>query len=687
MLLYDFRVTCSVSSKAANYRRGIFSKIFRSSSNCDDEVEELNKICGFENLAEEICAFIYKTSSKELSMFAAVDRLERITSSELESFLTELFEEDYGVQNLKVTSLKEITVEQLSKFVERSEYLNFYRLSQELKLNYRDNSTFKLTETLFKDEKLSYDQVYRRAKKLMADSSFLDEIKRIYSEDNNREKFFGHPVHYKILAGNHGAAMDMIELLSNALFVNNRVVSQRINRISNVTDCCFDEVDLENVFRRADGGVVVIETRGVGDDLENYATSYDEVIRFVTSTVLKYQRNTLFVFVELIDKPGFARNFITGLQDDLPMIEIQEGAGSRQQALDYLISLKKSSDLEFYSDEDLEEALGEKLTFRASDIHQIFEKLYNEGLKNKIYRAYKSAEYVKIEDDDIDKKDAKKKLDEMVGLVEQKEILRQILSSFKVQKMRREVGLKTKRASMHMVFTGNPGSAKTTVARLFAEILSKEGLLETGNFIECGRADLVGKYVGWTAKIVRDKFRKANGGILFIDEAYSLLDDRAGLYGDEAISTIVQEMENHRQDVIVIFAGYTDKMKDFLERNEGLRSRIAFHVDFPDYKTNDLLEILKLMARREGYEIPADAMKACKKIFDKACGHKNFGNGRFVRNLLEQAIIKQSKRILANREGETVSKQELAQLTEEDFQVNISKLYLKDSSKIGFAFS
>lgn len=686
MLLYDFRVTCSLSAKSTNYRRGIFAKLMRS-SNCEEEAEELNKLCGFENLQEELCAFIYRVSSKEIYFFAAVDRLQQITPEELEKFLLETFEEDYGVQKFKVTELKEITVEQLGKFIERSDYLNFYRLSQELKLNYRDNSTFKLTESIVKDDSKTFDEVCFRAQKLMADDTFIDELRRIYSEENSREKFFGHPVHYKILAGNHGAAMDMIDLLVQALFVNNRVVSRRINRISNVTDCCFDEIDLDYICRRADGGVVVIETRGVGEDIDNYATSYEEVIKYISTTVLKYQRNTLFIFVEQIDKPGFSKNFISGLQDDLPMIEIQEGAGNRQQALEYLMSLRKNSELPFYTDEDLEDALGDKLTFRASDIHQIFEKLYNEGLKNKIYRAYKSAEYVRIEEDDSDKKDARKKLDEMIGLTEQKEILKEILSSFKVQKMRREVGLKTKRASLHMVFTGNPGSAKTTVARLFAEILSKEGLLETGHFIECGRADLVGKYVGWTAKIVREKFRRANGGILFIDEAYSLVDDRSGLYGDEAISTIVQEMENHRKDVIVIFAGYTDKMKDFLERNEGLRSRIAFHVDFPDYKTNDLLEILKLMARREGYEISAAALKSCKKIFDKACGHKNFGNGRFVRNLLEQAIIKQSKRLLSDKDTEIVSKQELSQLNEDDFQVNASKLYLKDTSKIGFSFS
>ena len=150
----------------------------------------------------------------------------------------------------------------------------------------------------------------------------------------------------------------------------------------------------------------------------------------------------------------------------------------------------------------------------------------------------------------------------------------------------------------HMVFTGNPGTAKTTVARLFARIMKENNLLETGEFIEVGRADLVGKFVGWTASLIKKRFSEAKGGVLFIDEAYSLVDDRSGSFGDEAINTIVQEMENNRENVIVIFAGYPDRMKEFIDRNPGLSSRIAFHVSFPDYSTPELCDIANLAAKR-----------------------------------------------------------------------------------------
>ena len=324
------------------------------------------------------------------------------------------------------------------------------------------------------------------------------------------------------------------------------------------------------------------------------------------------------------------------------------------------------------------------MSFRASDIHQISDKLYSDSLKNKIYPAYQKVDYFNISEDEKNKDDAYHTLQKMIGLTEQKETLEKITASFKVQKMRAEAGLTRCKPSRHMCFTGNPGSAKTTVARLFADILSKEGILETGRFIECGRADLVGKYVGWTANIVQKKFRQAKGGVLFIDEAYSLVEHWAGSYGDEAISTIVQEMENHRDDVIVIFAGYNDKMKAFLDRNEGLLSRIAFHLNFPDYNSQELVDILKLMAENKGYELTDDVLEECRKIFDKACGKENFGNGRFVRNLLEQAEMKQAQRIFKASDGKKIAKEQLIHLSVEDFKGALSEVYRKNRSKIGF---
>ena len=319
---------------------------------------------------------------------------------------------------------------------------------------------------------------------------------------------------------------------------------------------------------------------------------------------------------------------------------------------------------------------------RGSGIVVTGKDIKKNSIKNSIYRAYKDVETIKVEAPKS-LSNGYDKLQSMVGLTEIKSIINQIISAQKLNKARRDMGLDTVCSSKHMIFTGNPGSAKTTVARLLASILYDEHVLNKNKFIECGRQDLVGKYVGWTAKQVEVQFRKARGGILFIDEAYSLV-EKEGLYGDEAINTIVQMMENYRNDVIVIFAGYPDKMERFLEKNEGLRSRIAFHVDFPDYNAEELCDILKLMSREKGYILDKEAEKKCRVIFERACENAEFGNGRFVRNVLEQAIIKQSSRIVSEHKNETLDKMVISTLSASDFDINAAKTYKPARIAIGF---
>jgi SpoVK/Ycf46/Vps4 family AAA+-type ATPase len=235
---------------------------------------------------------------------------------------------------------------------------------------------------------------------------------------------------------------------------------------------------------------------------------------------------------------------------------------------------------------------------------------------------------------------------------------------------------------MHMIFTGNPGTAKTTVARLFARIMRENGLLSKGHLVEVGRGDLVGKYVGWTAPTVQAKFKAAKGGVLFIDEAYSLVDDRDGSYGDEAINTIVQEMENHREDVVVIFAGYPDKMESFLQKNPGLRSRIAFHVPFADYSTEELCEIARHIGRAKGMNIDDGAIGKLKILFDTARLQGDFGNGRYVRNVFEQAKMNQASRLM-ERDLDTISDREISTITEEDIVIPLATK-VNAPIKIGF---
>lgn len=325
--------------------------------------------------------------------------------------------------------------------------------------------------------------------------------------------------------------------------------------------------------------------------------------------------------------------------------------------------------------------LPEAETYSVTDIFNAYNAWYGSGLKTHVYKAYKAETTFKVA---LTKQENKpyEELQAMIGLTEAKEVVDQIIAASKVLKVRERMGLNTEGATLHMLFSGSPGTAKTSVARLLAKILKDEDVLKSGRFVECGRQDLVGKYVGWTAKIVEDKFREANGGVLFIDEAYSRVDD-SNSYGAEAINTIIQLMENYRNEVIVIFAGYTEKMQVFLELNEGLKSCIAFHLNFPDYRADELLDILKLMSEKREYSIAEDALKVCREFFEAALAEENFGNGRYVRNLLEQAILRQSERVVRESAERELGREELCLLKKEDFRS--IPFERKKVNKMGFA--
>ena len=562
---------------------------------------------------------VYRVRNETFQMLLAVEGFREMTPAKLTKLLEKFFDEhdEFLIQEPRVSALTETTVTKFSAIFEkasRSNNFNFdnYQINQDLGLDCFCNSTFKFSDRICSSKRLTFPAAMVEAGKLLADSTFKDEFARIYSKENAKH-FYGQPVHYKILAGNTTAALSLANLLVATLYTNKRLVSRRISIITNISEGCYDESDFEKIIDNAAGGAVIIELSGEQVSNGHFAHAYEAVVDFIAETVKRYQRNTLCIFVEIIEKPGFSQQLTAKLQEDLHIIELHEGAGNRDTALNYLRNLMSNdNDTRIsYSDEELLAAMGDKLTFSASDIHNAREKLFSTALKNKTYPAYREVDRLTVESEEKSN-DAYADFNEMIGLTEQKALIEQIIAANRVQKMRTDMNLDKQAAALHMSFTGNPGSAKTTVARLIAQILARDGVLKTGRFVECGRADLVAKYVGWTAKAVRSKFREARGGVLFIDEAYSLSDGKYATFGDEAINTIVQEMENHRNSVIVIFAGYPDKMKEFLDRNEGLRSRIAFHIDFPDYTPDELTEILKLMARRRGYEISDEVADYCR---------------------------------------------------------------------------
>ena len=272
-------------------------------------------------------------------------------------------------------------------------------------------------------------------------------------------------------------------------------------------------------------------------------------------------------------------------------------------------------------------------------------------------------------------------LEELIGLERVKEQVGQITALAKMKQDMAALGVASVPVVLNMEFVGNPGTAKTTVARILAGIFHEIGLLPGSELVEVGRADLVAQHVGHTAEKVRSVFRQAKGKLLFVDEAYSLMDDRAGSFGDEAINTIVQEMENNREDTIVIFAGYPDQMEAFFARNPGLRSRVPFQISFVDYSTDEMVQIAELEAKRRGFAICPEAHKMVASICAAAVRRPEMGNGRFCRNLVESAILSYASRVYGN--GDAAADKDFT-LTDADFSVPEILREEKKTPRIGF---
>ncbi len=245
-------------------------------------------------------------------------------------------------------------------------------------------------------------------------------------------------------------------------------------------------------------------------------------------------------------------------------------------------------------------------------------------------------------------------LNKLIGLDEVKKDILQLINYIKVKKIREEKGLKNPSLSLHLVFTGNPGTGKTTVARLVGEIYKELGILSKGHLIEVDRAALVGEYVGQTAPRVKKKIEEAIGGILFIDEAYTLTSDSGIDYGQEAINTLLKEMEDKRDEFIVIVAGYKNEMKTFIKSNPGLESRFNKYIDFCDYTVEELCNIFVNIVDQNDYKINSEALDILVEYFEELIGKENFANGRHVRNCFEKVLIAHSERIinLTNMEEE-----------------------------------
>ncbi|WP_017727411.1 stage V sporulation protein K [Halalkalibacterium ligniniphilum] len=259
-----------------------------------------------------------------------------------------------------------------------------------------------------------------------------------------------------------------------------------------------------------------------------------------------------------------------------------------------------------------------------------------------------------------------RELEQYVGLIEVKRLIKEVYAWLYINRCREEQGLKVTKQALHMIFKGNPGTGKTTVARLIAQFFREMNVLSRGHLIEAERADLVGEYIGHTAQKTRELIKKAQGGVLFVDEAYSLGRGGEKDFGKEAIDTLVKAMEDQQHEFVLILAGYSREMDYFLSLNPGLPSRFPIAIDFPNYTTEQLMEIVTIMLRERQYELSEGAKRKIREHVKRLRQEegRSFSNGRYVRNMLEEGIRTQAVRLL--QEG-NYERRALLTLSEEDF--------------------
>lgn len=478
----------------------------------------------------------------------------------------------------------------------------------------------------------------------------------------------GHPVHYLLVSHSGRDAYEVSCGLTYHLSERKRLAHKHLIEVNFDirVPAFFAEIEpgyfsLKSILEKAAPGSAVFFTIDENFFSEMQRSMSDAIIDQLTQEILEARHQTLF-YLWTTDKNGKATSRILEKLSDVSLVEISDNELTTDEALVEMQRLLSDKLMDPELAKDL--LPKEKQSYRPIEITLAFNTWFDEHLRTNVYPQYSTVKPFAEQVTEEIQGSAYQELQAMIGLDEVKAMVDRFIASHHMYKRYQKLGMNVVQPSWHCAFLGAPGTAKTTVARLFGRILKENGILAVGDFVEVTRADLIERYIGWTARNVRKYVKAAKGSVLFVDECYSLVDGKEGLYGDEAIAELVAAMENNYDDVVIIFAGYKDKTEEFIARNPGLRSRINFKMTFEDYNAKELADIAQKMAKDRGFRLTAEARERVAKLMQDVLGQKDFGNGRYARNVIDQAIMNQGVRIY---------KSGMDQATDEDVQTLLAE--------------
>ena len=576
------------------------------------------------------CAFISSAVKDQATIGVMMTDIEADVKAYVKNFFSFIKLECVDI------SFEEITVETFKRMIPNGYHDNF-KFDEDLLNDYELDDLFSnyrrsyinenITKSIDKKDALAV------AKKYLCSDTFEPELKRIFRK-NSVGVTKGIPVHYLIQSDN---AHRLADTLVSSLYSNNRLGCARYT-VLDLYNLSARSSDIRELFRVCSGSTIIMNCCGLKCTNSDNCTADETIPDIIFDLINAYKNEIQFIFTFSNDGPSLP-DAVEEKLGAITFVKLADDTVENEDAHKYLRKLCREENTS--CDKDLLSLCAKDTPYRASELMGMYDTWYSNVLKTKIYPQYSNFKklYDREEAKEI-KGSAYSELQELIGLDSAKSVIEKAITYSKAQKIFADKGMKESRTAMHMVFTGNPGTAKTTVARLFARILKENGVLSKGDLIECGRSDLVGKYVGWTA-------------------------------------------ENNRDDMVVIFAGYPKEMNDFLDRNPGLRSRIAFHVNFEDYTAEELLSIVHLMAKNNEHKLADDVDETLLPFLERVCKKPNFGNGRFARNLIEGALFGQALR-LTRQNFSTMTMDDIVTLKARDFDLTEDDTLEEEPKHIGF---